>query len=47
MQLARQRAIRTVRTNEARDGDGGTISEQLRDLCDAADVFGAVGGGEA
>lgn len=47
MQPPRQLPIPTIRTDETRDGDTAAIGEELRDLGDAADVLGPVGGAEA
>ena len=40
-------SVLLVRRDERRDGDGGTVSEQLGDFGDAADILRAIGGGEA
>jgi hypothetical protein len=42
VQLPRYVPVPTVGADEARDGDGAAICEELRDLSDAADVFFAV-----
>jgi len=47
MDLPRERPIRSIRRYKTRDRDGGAIGEQFCDFSDAADVLGAVGGGEA
>lgn len=47
VQLAREVAVAAVRADEARDGDGAGVGEELGDLGDAADVFFAVLRGEA
>ena len=47
MQLPRQVAVGAVRADEARNGDGAAVGEELGDLGDAPDVFFAVLGAEA
>ena len=47
VQLPRQVAVRTVWADEARDGDGAAIREELGDLGDAPDVLFAVFRAEA
>jgi hypothetical protein len=47
MQFAGEVPVRLVGADEARDGDGGAVGEELGDLGDATDVFRAVGGREA
>lgn len=47
MQLSRQVAVRTVRTDEARDSYGAAVSEELGNFGNATDVLFAVLGAEA